>query len=63
MSRNYGGIFDFNHDGEVSASEQAFGLGAILNALSETDAEVKITSALVKMKTMKAWIEMSLKLC
>lgn len=43
MSRNYGGIFDFNHDGEVSASEQAFGLGAILNALAETDAEVKIT--------------------
>lgn len=23
-------IFDFNRDGEVSSSEQAFGLGAIL---------------------------------
>lgn len=29
-------IFDFNRDGEVSSSEQAFGLGAILAALSET---------------------------
>lgn len=36
-------IFDFNRDGEVSSSEQAFGLGAILAALSETEAEVKIT--------------------
>ena len=36
-------LFDFNHDGEVSSSEQAFGLGAILAALSETEAEVKIT--------------------
>lgn len=36
-------IFDFNHDGEVSSSEKAYGLGAILAALSETDAEVKIT--------------------
>lgn len=43
MSRSNGGIFDFNHDGEVSASEQAFGLGAILSALAETEAEVKIT--------------------
>ena len=43
MSRSNGGIFDFNHDGEVSASEQAFGLGVILNALAETEAEVKIT--------------------
>lgn len=43
MSRNNGGMFDFNHDGEVSSSEQAFGLGAILNALAETEAEVKIT--------------------
>lgn len=34
-------IFDFNRDGEVSSSEQAFGLGAILAALSETEAEVK----------------------
>ena len=25
-------IFDFNRDGEVSSSEQAFGLGAILRA-------------------------------
>ena len=31
-------IFDFNRDGEVSSSEQAFGLGAILAALSETEA-------------------------
>ena len=29
-------IFDFNRDDEVSSSEQAFGLGAILAALSET---------------------------
>lgn len=36
-------ISDFNRDGEVSSSEQAFGLGAILAALSETEAEVKIT--------------------
>ena len=36
-------IFDFNRDDEVSSSEQAFGLGAILAALSETEAEVKIT--------------------
>lgn len=36
-------IFDFNRDGEVSSSEQASGLGAILAALSETEAEVKIT--------------------
>lgn len=36
-------IFDFNRDGEVSSGEQAFGLGAILAALSETEAEVKIT--------------------
>lgn len=36
-------IFDFNHDGEVSAGEQAFGLGAILAALSEAEAEVEIT--------------------
>lgn len=36
-------IFDFNRDGEVSSSEQAFGLGDILAALSETEAEVKIT--------------------
>lgn len=36
-------IFDFNRDGEVSSSEQAFGLGAILAALSETEAKVKIT--------------------
>lgn len=34
---------DFNRDGEVSSSEQAFGLGSILAALSETEAEVKIT--------------------
>ena len=36
-------ISDFNRDGEVSSSEQAFGLGSILAALSETEAEVKIT--------------------
>ena len=36
-------LFDFNGDGEVTSREQAFGLGAILAALSETDAEVKIT--------------------
>lgn len=36
-------LFDFNHDGEVSSSEQAFGLGAILSALSETEAKIKIT--------------------
>lgn len=36
-------ISDFNRDGEVSSSEQAFGLGAILAALSETEAEAKIT--------------------
>ena len=36
-------IFDFYRDGEVSSSEQAVGLGAILAALSETEAEVKIT--------------------
>jgi len=43
MNRNNGGMFDFDHDGEVSSSERAFGLGAILNALAETEAEVKIT--------------------
>ena len=36
-------ISDFNRDGEVSISEQAFGLDSILAALSETEAEVKIT--------------------
>lgn len=36
-------MFDFNSDGEVSSRAQAFGLGAILAALSETEAEVKIT--------------------
>lgn len=36
-------ISDFNRDGEVSSSEQAFGLDSILAALSETEAEVKIT--------------------
>lgn len=36
-------IFDFNRDGEVSSSEQAVGLSAVLAALSETEAEVKIT--------------------
>lgn len=36
-------ISDFNRDGEVSGSEQAFGLDSILAALSETEAEVKIT--------------------
>ena len=36
-------IFDFNHDGEVSSTEHSLGLGAILAALAETDAEVKIT--------------------
>ena len=36
-------ISDFNRDGEVSSSEQAFGLDSILAALSETESEVKIT--------------------
>lgn len=39
-------IFDFNRDDEVSSSEQAFGLGAILAALSETEAEVKYNQGL-----------------
>lgn len=34
-----GGLFDFNHDGEVSFGEQALGMAAILGMLSELESE------------------------
>lgn len=48
MSRNDGNVFDFDHDGEVSTSDPDFEIGAILNALAETEADVKITISIGK---------------
>lgn len=38
MKKN-GGLFDFNHDGEVSFGERAMGMAAILGMLSELESE------------------------
>lgn len=43
MSRNNGDVLDFDHDGEASTSDQDFWVGIFLNAIAETEAEVKIT--------------------